>query len=378
MKNRWLILVGMVALLLMVVASSCSSPAPAPAPAPSTSASPAASKPAASPAASPTAAAAPAFRLKFSTWMPAGANHPDYEMALWFTKTITERTNGRVAFDMFPSEQLGAQKDQVDGIKSGLFDIGHYQSSLTPAKTPLGTIDWQPLAYTDDCTAVLKSKREINKLPALKDELTKWNAMYVLGCAGGPRIVMSKKPVNKLEDFKGLRIRTSGREADALKILGANPVSIATPDVYDALSKGTIDATTQPYVNLVSYGIPEVAKYAIFTNLSMGSPTLIMSISTFNKLPADVQGIILKTAEEEDTYGGNYITQRIKTEIDKGRQAGKQTFIDFTTAEQQRYIDIAGLPVMKDWVKEMDGLGLPGQAVLEAWVKAQQQFMPKK
>jgi len=361
MNKKWFLLIGVVVLIVTVLVG-CAQPAPTPAP-----------KPAPTPA--PTPAPAPvAITLKFSTWMPAAKGHPDYEKAERMFAEMTKRTNGQLKFNMFASEQLAAQKDHADGIKSGLFDVATYMASTTPAKTPLWTINWQPWALTNSVTVMLQAMRDMSKDPVYQKELDQWGALYFSTCGGGPRITMSKKPVNTLDDFKGLKVRASGREAEAYQIFGANPVAVPTADVYDAISKGTIDATTQPYINLVSYGIPEVAKYVYDINLGMGSPIFIISKDVFNKLPPNIQKIVMDVAVEDDIIHGQKIDQQIKDEMAKGKQAGKQTFVTASPAEQKRYDDAVADKIMGGWIKEMNDKGLPGQAAFDAFKKAQEKY----
>lgn len=306
--------------------------------------------------------------------MPAAKGHPDYEKAERMFAEITKRTNGQVKFNMFPSEQLASQKDQIDGIKTGLFDICTYMASTTPAKSPLWTINWQPWALTDSVTVILQAMRDMSKDPAYQKELDQWGAMYFSCCGGGPRIAMSKKPINSLDDFKGLKVRASGREAEAYKIFGATPIAVPTPEIYDAISKGTLDATTQPYINLVSYGIHEVTKYVFDINLGMGSPIFIMSKDAFNKLPANIQKVITDVVAEDDVAHGQKIDKQIKDDMAKGKQAGKQTFVSCPPAEQKKYDDVVADKIMGDWIKEMNDKGLPGQAAFDAFKKAQEKY----
>ncbi len=313
--------------------------------------------------------------LKFSTWMPAGKNHPDYSKAERMFAEITKRSNGQVKFEMYPSGQLAGQKEQIDGIKNGLFDIATYMSSTTPNKTPLYTINWQPWTLTDSVLVQMEAMRELAKNSDLKKELEAWNALYFACCGGGPRILMSKPPFKTLDSFKGLKIRAAGREAEAYKLFGATPVAIPTKEVYDALQKGTIDATTQPYINLVSYGINEVTKYVFTINAGMGSPIFIISKSTYDKLPSNIKKIVMDVALEDDIIHGKDIDSRIVIDMNAGKKEGKQTFVDCSPADQAKFMDVVADQIMSEWVKEMKDKGLDGKGVFDAYRKAQEKFM---
>ena len=348
MNKKWFVLIGVVVSVITMLVG-CAQPAPSPAPTPT----PAPEK----------------ITLKFSTWMPAAKAHPNYVQAERMFAEITKRTNGQVQFQMFASEQLATQKDQIDGLKAGLFDICTHQAPTAPGKTPLWTIDWQPWAPTKDVYTMMQTMRRLSKHPAMMKELDNWGAMYLVNCITGPRTIMSKKELIKLDDFKGLKIRSSGREAAAYQIFGANPVSVATADMYDALSKGTIDATTLPYVNLVSYGINEVTKYFWDINVGMGSPIFIMSKNTYSKLPGDVQKIIMTVVEEDEKIHSKVNTDLTNEAMDKDKKAGKQIFNSCSPAEQKRYDDVVGDQIMGDWIKEMTDKGMPGREIFNAFSK---------
>jgi len=123
----------------------------------------------------------------------------------------------------------------------------------------------------------------------LKEAHAKHNLMYYSERVY-PTAMVSKKPVVKLEDLKGLKIRTSGALADMFKELGAAPTMIPGEEIYLALQTGVIDAAHWGAASgALSIKLCEVAKYYFQPNLSMTTDIIVLNKKSFEALPSDLQ-----------------------------------------------------------------------------------------
>jgi TRAP-type C4-dicarboxylate transport system substrate-binding protein len=100
--------------------------------------------------------------------------------------------------------------------------------------------------------------------------------------------------------LKGKKIRALGLMNKAMKMLGATPVAMPLPEVYEALERGTIDAVTGlPYHLVVSFKLQEAAKNLLNPGLGCyASGGYFMNLNTWNKLPDDVKKIVTKLNQE--------------------------------------------------------------------------------
>jgi len=293
--------------------------------------------------------------------MPEG--HITSVLARWWMEEVTERTNGQVQFEAFYAGVLGKGKDQPDNIKAGLFDFGYFLAAYDPAKTPLLTLPYAPWVPSKRGEVRLRAFWEVTELPAAKAELAAWDAMCLIPAQGMGDVYYLytvDKPVYTLDDIAGLKVRSVGRMAEALALAGASPVAMPMPDVYDALSKGTLDAGALATSPFLGYKLYEVLNYMSTVLLGSGSPMVIMKLSVFNNLPADIQKVIMDVSYEA-------IEWFIKAEADQEKEFDdivKQygiTVIEFPAEEQKRYEDLAVMPVMEEWIKDMEDQGLPGR-----------------
>ena len=118
---------------------------------------------------------------------------------------------------------------------------------------------------------------------------------HFVGCPNaGIESVASKKPINSIADFKGVKMRApSGTATQLLKEMGASPVNLSGGEVYNALEKGVIDAADlSDYVANKSLGLHKVAKYALVDFHSMPVLSLTVNMKKWNAQPKDIQAIL--------------------------------------------------------------------------------------
>jgi TRAP-type C4-dicarboxylate transport system substrate-binding protein len=194
-------------------------------------------------------------------------------------------------------------------------------------------------------------------------ELGEVEVMYLHG--HGPGILHTKTAVNKLEDLKGMKIRSTGLAAKIVGALGGTPVAMGMGDTYDALSRGVVEGSLAPYEALKTWKWGEVVK---FTTEDYGASYstaffVVMNKDKWNSLPADVKKIIQQVNEEWiEKQGANW------DEIDKaGRDYALSLgnkIISLSKEENARWAK-AVHPLLENYVESMKAKGLPGEEVLK-------------
>jgi TRAP-type transport system periplasmic protein len=183
--------------------------------------------------------------------------------------------------------------------------------------------------------------------------------------AHGPGILHTKKPVTKLEELKGMKIRSTGTVAKIVGALGGTPVAMPMPETYDALQKGIAEGVMCPIEALQGWKLGEVIKY---TTENYGSAYtigffVVMNKSKWDSLPPDVQKVIEQVNVE-------WIDRHCKTwdEIDKlGKEFALKLgdkFIPLSKDEDWRWVK-AVKPLYDEYVTAMKGKGLPGDEALK-------------
>lgn len=307
-------------------------------------------------------APAPVIELKFANFFPPVARMST--LGEDFIKDIDQNTNGRVKITYFPGGSLLSPTAMFDGVAEGVADLGYCHVGYYRDLFPVTEVLTLPMNFATGWVDVHVSNDFYDKY-----QPAEWDKVKVLLFAGnGPKILhMRDKPVRKMEDLKGMKIRAPGLAGETITALGGTPVPTPMPEAYDAVSKGVIDGLHLPFEPLKSWRMSEVTKYT--TNCwqigEMDVFWLIMNKNSWNNLPPDIQKIFTDTSEE---YKEIYATAWNDLDfegLDAAKQAGNE-IIELSPDEAARWVE-AVKPVTENYVKTMVGRGY-SEAEVRDWI----------
>jgi TRAP-type C4-dicarboxylate transport system substrate-binding protein len=243
----------------------------------------------------PTVQAGP-IKLTYSNFFPPF--HVQSRLADDWCKEVEKRTDGRVKIEYYPKGTLTKAKQIYDGVVSGLSDIGLSTFAYTRGRFPVMAAIDLPLGYTSGQVATAVANDFVKQFNP--KELQDTKVMYVH--AHGPGLVhtVKDKPVRKLEDMKGLKLRGHGTSASVQKALGATPVAKPMPECYQMIQKGVVEGASYPLEANKGWRLGEVAKNATAAFSAAYTTTffVVMNKDKWNALPPDIQDIIKKINEE--------------------------------------------------------------------------------
>jgi TRAP-type C4-dicarboxylate transport system substrate-binding protein len=298
------------------------------------------------------------IKLNYSVFFPAP--HRNAVLASEWAKEIETRTDGKAKITIFPGGTLTPADKCYDGVVQGISDIGFSVFAYTKGRFPLTEVADLPLGIKSGVVAT-KAINEFYKRFQPK-ELSDVKVMYLHG--HGPGILHLKRPIAKLEDLKGVKIRCTGMAAAIVSALGGTPVAMPMGDTYDALSRGVVDGSMSPQESLQGWKWGEVAKYTVesFGSSYSTGMFVVMNKARWSALPADVQAVFEKVNEEFADRQG-----KLWDEIDaQGRDFTLKlgnTIIPLSADENARWAS-AVKPILDDYVKRMREKGLPGEDAL--------------
>jgi TRAP-type transport system periplasmic protein len=201
-----------------------------------------------------TSAADKVITLNYSNFFPAP--HKNSVLAQQYCKEIEKRSGGKVKITYFPGGTLTPAAQTYDNVVKGIADIGESCFAYTRGKFPvMETLDL-PLGYKTGVSATNLANAFYEKYQP--KELAEVKVLWLH--AHGPGILHTKKPVYKLEDLKGMKIRATGQSAKVVQALGAAPVGTTMPETYDALRTGVADGAMAPVESLQGWKWGEVVK----------------------------------------------------------------------------------------------------------------------
>jgi TRAP-type C4-dicarboxylate transport system substrate-binding protein len=281
---------------------------------------------------------------------------------------ITKRTNGRIKFiRFFAGTAFSHPLKQYSQIARGVTDMTQGVLTYTPGRFPLTSMATLPFLMKDH----VAGSRALTRLTKtkLKSEFDDIHMMAII--MTGLYQFHLRKPIKSVSDFKGLRIRGSGRiHRSILEKLGAIPAQLPAPALYEALSKGVIDGAMMPWAAVLSWKLGEVTKYNLQAGISGALVFFGMSKKAYAGLPAD-----LKTIIDKD-FSGPKLAARISKCWDpvdaKAKALAKKMGNQIVVADdamigafKKRLSGVAD-----DYVAKLEKKGLPARETLAAMKKA--------
>lgn len=314
-------------------------------------------------------AGAKSISLTYSSFFPP--NHVQSRLAEAWCKEVGKRTQGQVKVYFYPGQTLTKAAQCYDGVVTGRSDVGMSCLLYTRGRFPL--MDFINLPFGNPsgqfATAVINEIYEHFR-PA---ELSDVKVLYLH--AHGPGLIHTRdKEVHTLHDLKGLKLRCPGSVSETIRALGAVPVTMPMPEVYQALQKGVVQGGVYPMETNKGWKMAEVIDYTIAdyeTAYSVGF-FVVMNKQKWNSLAPEVQKVI----ETLDAQWAGKHGQAWDTSDYEGMQYSLSlgnSVIGLDKAESKRWQE-AVKPVFATYLKKCKEKGLPGNKVLSYLKKALQAY----
>ena len=271
--------------------------------------------------------------------------HPYHLGAVRYSELVAQRTKGKVKMDVYPSTQLGNERDMVEGLQLGTIDL------VVTSTGPLG--GFVPRMFVVDLPFLFRDREHAYKVldgPIGRELLDAFSAKGIKGLAfwenGFRQITNSVRPIEKPEDLKGIKIRTMENKVhlSAFRAFGASPTPMAWSEVYTALQQKTIDAQENPIAIIYFQKIYEVQKYLALTGHFYSPTPLLMSLKAFNNLPRNIQKSMLDTAMECATYERNLLRDNEAKQLAEIKAKGMQV-----TLPNKKPFQDAAAPVYREF-----------------------------
>ena len=239
--------------------------------------------------------AAEVIKLKFANYFPP--THMNSVMMGKFCDELNKQLAGKVEMTQYTGSTLLSAPKIAAGVSTGIADIGLSNLSYTRGRFPVMEIMDLPHGFPSAWIAGHVANDFHDKFKP-KD----FDTYHVLMLSTSPINVIQtlNKPVKTLDDVKGLKLRGTGRLGDIVKSLGATPIPIETPDLYDSLKRGVIEGALLPLETLKGFKTGEVIKY-VTASWRVGSAYcfyVVMNKQKWDGLPADVQKVMTNFSKE--------------------------------------------------------------------------------
>lgn len=215
---------------------------------------------------------------------PYPATHPFSRADSSWMQWIEQASGGHIKIKPYWGGALLSSNENMLEIRHGVADIGmitpmyarsaHIQRIQPSFYSGVGSLAQQVAVYR--CLAA--------EFPQMNEEA---RGLHILAVQGGnfPGILTRTRPVRRLSDIKGLRLRAQEDTADVLRALGADPVNMSMADVYPAMAKGVIDGVVAPADALKAVHLADVGRYFSTLRVPRGAyPGRAMSDQAWRRL----------------------------------------------------------------------------------------------
>lgn len=260
-------------------------------------------------------------------------------------------------------------QNALEGVEGGLADLAWVGTLWEPSKLPLTNVTFAAPFVTDDVVVAAEIQDEMyENVPALREQLEKYNQVYLGPQAIDGYVLITKKPIGSLDDLKGLKLYAPGAVARWLQGTGAVAVDGGLPVYYQGIEAGITDGAVVPGSGIFSFKLHEVAPHVTITSLGgCICGALTMNKDTWDRLPQELQAMFRQLGQEYGEMVARAIAENREKHFALLKENGA-TFSTLPMGEQRKWAqlipDIAG-----EWVKRLEGQGLPAKEVLNAYVE---------
>lgn len=302
------------------------------------------------------------IKLKSANYLP-----PTHKMSLLgqkFCEEVNKRSKGRVEITYYPGGTVLSPVKMFNGVVTGIADMGLSHTGYTRGRFPVTEVFDLPLGFPSGYVAAQVSNDFYKRFKPAE-----WDNVHVLYFAtSGPLIIQTiNKPVKTLENLKGLKIRATGSTSDVVKALGAVPIPLEMPDVYESLRRAVIDGVMVDLSTLKYWKFAEVNKY-VTASWQLGTGYtfyFVINKNKWNNLPADIQKIFTDVSFEIMNSQAALWNEMDIEGRDLLKSVGGQVFT-LTDAEAAKWVE-AVEPVIAAYKKDMVSKGYKAQDV-DSWI----------
>ncbi len=310
--------------------------------------------------------ASPKILIKAVAGWPV--THVGNEYYKEFIKRVNDRSKGEIEIKLLGGPEVVSTFDQLKALSTEVIDMVHAAQSYYAGVVPEGTaVD---LLLPNELLPFLRESGVWDTYSQAYIERAK---AVLLGNVwiGMPFYIMTNKPVSKLDDIKGLKIRGMGGLLDILAgEMGASVVRIASAEVYEGLQRGIVDGAIRNTISLIEFKEYEVLKYIIFPPFCTSSGVVWIGEKKWNSIPKNLQNLIKEVMLETEKDAFNYYNKMDKERLKEAQEKHGMKVIYLTKDDISKFNQYRLSPKLKDWVyKKAPKFGPPIYEKLLPYIK---------
>ena len=261
------------------------------------------------------------IRLKLSHGLDVV--HPVHKAMEFMARRLAELSQARMVIDIYPSEQLGSERESIELVQLGSLDITKTSAAVLESFVPEFSVYSLPYLFRDR-----EHAWRVFLGPIGKEILHSGAPMGIRGLcyydSGSRSFYTRSKPIRTPDDLAGMKIRVqkSYMAVKTIEILGGSPTPIDWGELYTALQQGVVDGAENNPPSFTSSHHYEVCKYYYLDEHTIIPDVLLMSLKVWNSMSAEQQGMIQQAADESLDFQRKIWDKMVEEDLRKVREAG--------------------------------------------------------
>jgi tripartite ATP-independent transporter DctP family solute receptor len=248
--------------------------------------------------------------------------HPVHKAMVYMADRVKEKSGGRMIVEIYPSEQLGNEKESIEALQLGYMAMTKTSTAPMEGFVPRMKIFGIPYLFRDleHCWKVLKG-------PIGKEMLLEGQSKGLRGLCyydAGARSFYSKKAINSPADLKGLKIRVQNSimSIKMVQAMSGSPTPIPFGELYTALDQGVVDGAENNPPSFYTSRHYEVCKYYTLDEHTMLPDILVISTKVWNSLSPQFQQILQEAVDESVEYQRKIWAEAEQNDLKSVQDAG--------------------------------------------------------
>lgn len=303
-----------------------------------------------------------AVEWNVSTW---GSRRAFTEHLHKLAELVEQKSDGEFTMNISYGG-LSNNKENLDGISIGAFEMAQFCAGYHPDKNPTITVLELPFLGVSDLEEEVAVSNAVYGHPATQEDLGRWNAKLLM-TSPMPQynVAGTGEAPESVEDFAGKRIRATGGLGEAFETVGATPTSVTATEAYNAMESGVVDSVAFAQHAHLSFRTIDLADWWT-ANLNPGTVNcpVVVNTDAYAALSDEHRQILEESAEEAiDYYIENYgeLLEEWETILEeKGVQK-----VEFSEEEIAEFEQQAATAIRDQWIEDMEAQGIPGQELYD-------------
>ena len=261
-------------------------------------------------------------------------------------KEADQKYPGQIVFDFKGAGEVIPTQQQVEGLRTGMVDMiltaASYYTSIMPEMDVMSLSSMMP--WEERQAGVYDYLEKLHN--------TKANAHYLSRLGSGDLFhIFLAKPVQKIDDFKGMKIRVSPTHIPFMKALGVEPVVTPPAEIYTAMERSVVVGYIQPVASIRTMGLLPVTKYMVRPGFYIPTVLVLVNLDFWKKLPQNLKDFMTDGMKKGERTVMAAYEKKMQTEFDAFKKAGV-TFIQLSPTDAAKFSKMADDAMMETVTKK--------------------------